>query len=119
MVVVCKMLPSSNGFGKSIRPCRLPWTSGCVGSGPARKPPPWVEIRKFGEFGGNSGDAIPIWEFGGRNTNLAAAASASYDGLNRQKEFRRGTLRTVNETNDSITANDKGRQKWTLDGVGN
>jgi len=42
MVVVCKMLPSSNGFGKNIRPCRLPWTSGCVGSGPARKPPPWV-----------------------------------------------------------------------------
>jgi len=42
MVVVCKTLPSSNGFGKSIRHCRLPWTSGCVGSGPARKPPPWV-----------------------------------------------------------------------------
>ena len=48
-----------------------------------------------------------------------AAAGAAYDGLNRLKEFRRGTLGTVNETNDGITADDKGRQKWTLDGVGN
>jgi RHS repeat-associated protein len=48
-----------------------------------------------------------------------AAAGAAYDGLNRLKEFRRGTLGTVNETNDSITADDKGRQKWTLDAVGN
>ena len=48
-----------------------------------------------------------------------ATLAAAYDGLDRLKEFRRGTLGETNRPNDSITADDDRRQFWTLDALGN
>ena len=45
-----------------------------------------------------------------------ATANSEYDGLDRLKEFRRGTLHAGNR---SITGNDKRRQLFTLDQIGN
>jgi RHS repeat-associated protein len=45
---------------------------------------------------------------------------STYDGLDRLKEFRRGTLSlSASGYGASITADDKGRQQWDLDVVGN